>query len=187
MIPKEQLSRLRIFLQDSALSHQGSERKWFADQILAVFRHRLEDFLGENEVGECIQFLVQSGFFHSESFSKQEQLMLREKLFSLLSLMTSDSLRSWSQFSVIAIARNEKSHDRVVKLDSQIKKLRKTAIKSMNTLSAMVCSSSYKLTKTDENESQQIRGMETLFALALLQLYNGDTEAVSVLQVINPY
>ena len=28
--------------------------------------------------------------------------------------------------------------------------------------------------------------METLFALALLQLYNGDTEAVSVLQVTIP-
>jgi hypothetical protein len=139
LIPKEHLSRLRTFLQDSLLTHKDSERKWFADQILTVFRHRFEEFQGEGEVGECIQFLVRYGFFESESFPKQDQQMIREKLFSLLSSMTSDSLQSWGRYSVMAIAKSEKTLGRVVRLDSQIKKLRKSALKRMNSLSLMVC------------------------------------------------
>ena len=36
-----------------------------------------------------------------------------------------------------------------------------------------------------KNDSLQYRGLEMLFALSLLQLYNGDPESVSVLQVLN--
>jgi hypothetical protein len=137
VIPKEDLSGLIKFLQGNVLSRKESERKWFADQILTVFRHRLADFM-EVEVGECIQFLVRHGFFESKSLAKPEQLMIREKLFSLLSSMTSDSLQVWSRYSVIEIAANEKTNDRVVKLDSQIKKIRKSALKCMDHLSSAV-------------------------------------------------
>jgi len=137
LIRKEDLSSLNKFLQDNVLGHQESERKWFADQILTAFRHRLADFM-EADIGECVQFLVRYGFFDSKSFAKPDQVMIREKLFSLLSSMTSDSLRLWSRYSVMKIVANEKTNDRVVKLDSQIKKIRKDALKRMNNLSSAV-------------------------------------------------
>ena len=137
MIPREDLPGLLKFLQANVVSHKESERKWFADQILTAFRHRQEDFMGA-DIGECIQFLVRYGFFESKSFAKPDQLMIREKLFSLLALMTSDSLQLWSRYSVMEIVANEKTNDRVVKLDSQIKKIRKSALKRMNNLSSAV-------------------------------------------------
>jgi len=137
LIPREDLSGLTKFLQGNVVSHKESERKWFADQILTAFRHRQEDVM-EADIRECIQFLVRYGFFESKSFPKPDQLMIREKLFSLLSLMTSDSLQLWSRYSVMEIAANEKTIDRVVKLDSHIKKIRKSALKRMNNLSSAV-------------------------------------------------
>ena len=92
----------------------------------------------EADIGECIQFLVRHGFFDSKSFAKTEQLIIREKLFSLLALMNSDSLQLWSRYSVMEIVANEKTNVRVVKLDSQIKKIRKSALKRMNNLSSVV-------------------------------------------------
>ena len=138
LILKEDLSRLRKFLQENILTYKESQRKWFADQLLAAIRHRLADFIEAGEIAECVQFLVRYGFFESESFAKSDQEMLRQKLFSLLSLMTSAFLQFWSRFSVLEIAVNEKTHDRAVKFDSEIKKIRKDGLKTMNALHSMV-------------------------------------------------
>jgi DNA polymerase phi len=161
------------------------ERKWFADQIVIILRQHLSELQRQKFLfEECLCFFCKYGFFVGGSLSKLDQSMLREKLFSLLSMLIADTTEVWSTYAVLRIETLEEDHKKTVKLDSEIKKIRKAGIKTMKKLQSMVCP----LRKTNlcqrmRKGSQQHRGMEMLFGLSLLQLYNGDTEAVSVLQV----
>jgi hypothetical protein len=90
-------------------------------------------------IESCLRFFAVHGFFESEPLNKADQSMLREKLFSLLSLMISDSSEVWASVAVMQIAKLEDEKlKKVVKLDSAIKKIRKTGLKSMKKLRAMV-------------------------------------------------
>lgn len=64
--------------------------------------------------------------------------MLREKLFSLLSVLISDPDEVWASVAVLQIEKLEEDSKKVVKLDSQIKKIRKSGIKLMKKLRALV-------------------------------------------------
>ena len=64
--------------------------------------------------------------------------MLREKLFSLLALRFSDTTEVWASVAVLEIERLEEEHKKVMKLDSEIKKIRKTAIKRIKKLRSKV-------------------------------------------------
>jgi hypothetical protein len=74
----------------------------------------------------------------SDILSKSDQLMLREKLFSLLSILITDTRKVWSTYAVLQIEMLEKDHKKIVKLDSEIKKIRKAGIKIMKKLRSMV-------------------------------------------------
>jgi len=65
--------------------------------------------------------------------------MLREKLFSLLSLLISDSKDVWASFVVLYIeSLEDQKMKKVIKLDSEIKKIRKQGIKMMKKLRSSV-------------------------------------------------
>lgn len=64
--------------------------------------------------------------------------MMRDKLFSLVSLMLSDSSEVWASVSVLQIATMEDSLTKVVRLDSEIKKIRKAGLKCMKKLRSKV-------------------------------------------------
>lgn len=75
-----------------------------------------------------------------DSLSKSDQSMLRDKLFSLLSMSITDTTEVWSTYAVLRIETLEENHKKTVKLDSEIKKIRKAGIKTMKKLRSMVCS-----------------------------------------------
>lgn len=64
--------------------------------------------------------------------------MLREKLFSALSILIADTSDVWPTIAVLKIESFEDDHKKVVKLDSQIKKIRKEGLKSMKALRKLV-------------------------------------------------
>jgi hypothetical protein len=68
--------------------------------------------------------------------------MLREKLFSLLSVLISDHDEVWASVAVLEIEKLENDHKRMVKLDSEIKKIRKSGTKLMKKLRILVIISS---------------------------------------------
>lgn len=139
LIPFNHIDTLIDFLMANFLNSGDSKKKWFADQFVVLLRHHLNARQGHKAVVQrCLQFFCKYGFFASESLKKSDQSMLREKLFSLLSLLISDSTEVWASYTMLQIETLEEDHKRVVKLDSEIKKIRKTAFKMMKKLRAMV-------------------------------------------------
>jgi DNA polymerase phi len=140
LIPSDQLNTLINFLLEKLLDPRDSERKWFADQLVILLRHHLGVLQQQKAMVErCLQFFCQYGFFANQSLKKPDQSLLREKLFAILSLMVSDSTEVWASYAVLQVERLEDDHKKVIKLDSEIKKIRKSGIKRMKKLRSMVC------------------------------------------------
>ena len=72
--------------------------------------------------------------------TKAEQATLREKLFSLLAMVISDTEEVWATRAVGVIEKLEDNPGvkKVVKLDSEIKKIRKMGLKTMKKLRSQV-------------------------------------------------
>lgn len=135
LIPPAKMELLVNFLWEGLLTPESSERKWFADQFVIVIRHHLNILQQQRAIIErCLHLFCQFGFFTNESLGKSDQLMLREKLFSLLSLLISDTTDVWASYAVLQIETLEENHKRVIKLDSEIKKMRKAGLKMMKKL-----------------------------------------------------
>jgi hypothetical protein len=144
LIPRDEIVAVLKFLGDSILEDtRTGDRKWFADQFILLLRQHLGQLQRKPEViMACLGFFCQHGFFVSPSLSKPDQVMLREKLFSLLSLLISDLEEVWASVVVLEIEKLEDVHKKVVKLDSEIKKIRKSGIKLMKKLRNLVWTSS---------------------------------------------
>jgi hypothetical protein len=145
LIPREEIITVVKFLGDSILEDNTGEgeRKWFADQFILLLRQHLSHFQPQPKVIlGCLQFFCRHGFFASVSLSKSDQLMLREKLFSLLSILISDHEEVWASVAVLEIEKLENDHKKMVKLDSEIKKIRKSGVKLMKKLRILVIISS---------------------------------------------
>jgi hypothetical protein len=127
------------FLTQSFLSLGDSEKKWSADQLIILLRLHFAVLPDQKSViKRYIRFFCQCGFFTSESLKKPDQLILREKLFSLLSFLDSDSTDVWASYAVLQIEKLEEDHKKVNKLDSEIKKIRKAGLKAMKKLRSTV-------------------------------------------------
>jgi hypothetical protein len=139
LIPPAKMESLVNFLWEGLLTPGSSERKWFADQFVILVRHYLNTLQQQRAIIErCLHLFCQFGFFTSKSLGKADQLMLRERLFSLLSLLISDTSDVWGSYSVLQIEMLEENHKKVIKLDSEIKKIRKAGLKTMKRLRNMV-------------------------------------------------
>lgn len=140
LIPSDHLSPLINFLEQSLLNPGDSERKWYADHIVMLLRHHLTVIIQQQKAvaQRCLHFFCEYGFFANESLKKSDQALLREKLFSLLSLFISDSTEVWASYAVLQIGKLEEDHKKVIKLDSEIKKIRKTSLKIMKKLRSIV-------------------------------------------------
>ena len=138
-------------LWEGLLTSESSERKWFAEQFAIVVRRYLNTIPKQRAIIErCLHLFCQFGFFTSESLGKPDQSMLREKLFSLLSLLISDAMDVWPSYTVLQIEKLQESHKKVIKLDSEIKKIRKSGLKMMKKLRNMVFAPPKSLTIADK-------------------------------------
>lgn len=100
---------------------------------------------------DYFDFLCEFGFFITDKdLSKEDRAMLREKLFSALSILIRDKSEVWPTVAVLKIESLEEDHKKDVKLDSQIKKIRKATIKSLKSLRKLVVSS-YDLSLTNRD------------------------------------
>jgi hypothetical protein len=139
LIPPAKMESLVNFLWEGLLTPGSSEQKWFADQFVIVIRHLLNTLPQQRAIIErSLHLFCQFGFFTNKSLGKSDQLMLRERLFSLLSLLIPDTTDVWASYAVLQIEILEESHKKVIKLDSEIKKIRKVGLKMMKKLRNMV-------------------------------------------------
>ena len=130
-------------LSENHIVTKGSsngDRKWWADQQITVLRQHLTTLLGQQRpcLADFINFLCEFGFFTTDRVDKEYQKMLREKLFSALSILIADTSDVWPTIAVLKIESLEDDHKKVVKLDSQIKRIRKEGLKSMKALRKLV-------------------------------------------------
>jgi DNA polymerase phi len=136
LIPAGDLSHLFQFLQSQFLL--SDNKKWFADQILIVFRQHTTTLQQHAQLILAVsEFLCRYAFFKSE-LNDADQSILREKIFSILSILVSDSSEVWASKLVLLLEHLKDQHKRVVKLDSQIKKLQKAAVKNMKSVRKLV-------------------------------------------------
>jgi hypothetical protein len=141
LFPVGDISSIFTLLGDRLLEKKAeeAERRWYADQFVLLLRQQLSQLQQTPEtISGCLNFFCGHGFFVSASLSKSDQSMLREKLFSLLSVLISDPDEVWASVAVLQIEKLEEDSKKVVKLDSQIKKIRKGGIKLMKKLRALV-------------------------------------------------
>ena len=132
----------------------GGQRKWAADQIAPVLRHHIAGFrdITQAVIADCVAFFCQQGFFTSDILKETDQSMLREKLFSLLSILISDTKTVWASDAIQQIEKLEENNKRIVRLDSEIKKLRKSGLKTIKRLRSKVLLS--RTCSPVENEEQ---------------------------------
>ena len=132
----------------------GGQRKWAADQIAPVLRHHIAGFrdITQAVIADCVAFFCQQGFFTSDILKETDQSMLREKLFSLLSILISDTKTVWASDAIQQIEKLEENNKRIVRLDSEIKKLRKSGLKTIKRLRSKVLLS--RTRSPAENEEQ---------------------------------
>jgi hypothetical protein len=141
LIPRDGIVTVLKFLCNSILEKSTGEgdRKWLADQFIVLLRQHLSLSEPQPEVIlVCLNFFCRHGFFVSVSLSKSDQVKLRDKLFSLLSAIMSDPEEVWASVAVLEIEKLEDDHKKVVKLDSEIKKIRRSGIKLMKKLRTLV-------------------------------------------------
>ena len=134
----EQLIAISEFLMASILNQGEVDRKWLVDQLIVLARQASRIPSEDNAcIKTCINFLCKHGFFVG-CIAESDRSMLREKLFSLVAIMTSDSSEIWPAVAVLEIKGMEKEYKRVVKLDSEIKTIRKVALKTLKRLRSTV-------------------------------------------------
>jgi len=140
-------------LSENAIVHRNKDRRWYADQQIIVLRQHLTMLLEHHRprLMDYFDFLCEFGFFITDKdLSKEDRAMLREKLFSALSILIRDKSEVWPTVAVLKIESLEEDHKKDVKLDSQIKKIRKATIKSLKSLRKLVVSS-YDLSLTNRD------------------------------------
>ena len=138
LIPSDHTPQIITFLTTSILSPQSAEgeKKWYADQILLLLRQPTRQ---SNTVLEGLEFFCRHGFFVSPTLTKPEQTVLREKLFSLLAVLIGDKEEIWATRAVLMVDKLEdEGGKKVIKLDSEIKRIRKTGLKTMKKLRSQV-------------------------------------------------
>jgi len=138
LIPEDEMDDILSFLMEAFLNQGNADRKWFADQLVVVFRQRWTSLQGrKRKIKPTIQFLCKHGFFKNPSLTASDQSVLRERLFSLLSILISDPKTVWPSYAVSEIENLDEKL--IVKLDSKIRKIRKSGLKMMKKLGSLVC------------------------------------------------
>jgi hypothetical protein len=142
LIPRGDIIAVLKFLGESILEQntgENGERGWFADQFILLLRQHLSQLQPQPEVIlACLNFFCQHGFFVSPLLLKSDLVILWAKLLSLLLVLFSDLEEVWPSVAVLEIDKLEDVHKKVVKLDSEIKKIRKSEIKLMKKLHNLV-------------------------------------------------
>jgi len=136
MIRPDSLDETLAFLAAKITYPGDIERRWYADQMIHLLRQHPQ--ATEAFRGTLVSF-SRYGFFTFSTLTKRDHEMLREKLFSFLALRISDPGEVWPSVVVLEIEKLEEDKlKKVIKLDSEIKKIRKKAFKRMKKLRSKV-------------------------------------------------
>lgn len=137
LLPATQISSIISFLTTKTLSKTAAEgeKKWYIDQILLILRQPSRQ---QDTILQGLDFFCRQAFF-SSTLTKSEQTVLREKLFSLLANLIGDKDEVWPTRAVMMVEKVEdEGVKKLVKLDSEIKKIRKAGLKTMKKLRSQV-------------------------------------------------
>ena len=137
LLPATQISSIISFLTTKILSKTAAEgeKKWYMDQILLILR---QPSRRHDTISQALGFFCRQAFF-SSTLTKSEQTVLREKLFSLLANLIGDKDEVWPTTAVMMVEKvGDEGIKKIVKFDSEIKKIRKAGLKTMKKLRSQV-------------------------------------------------
>jgi DNA polymerase phi len=138
LLSTTQIPSIISFLTTKILSKTAAEgeKKWYIDQILVILRQPSRQ---QDAVEQGLEFFCREGFFVSSTLTKSDKTVLRERLFSLLANLISDKDEVWATRAVMMVEKMEdEGAKKVIKLDSEIKKIRKAGLKTMKKLRSQV-------------------------------------------------
>ncbi|AMD20168.1 HCR018Wp [Eremothecium sinecaudum] len=134
---------------------------------------------------QLLQYIVKLAFFdlndkigpHSQTNNEELQSLAKERLFSILGelipLSKSTNSTTWSYVTLQILLTNAKTATLSLKLDKELEEVAKKALETLVNIRA------------DYNNPEadlKLKSLEQLLSVCLLQLYAGDTDAVSVLE-----
>ncbi|KAJ5533166.1 hypothetical protein N7494_009718 [Penicillium frequentans] len=170
----------------------ASNRQFIAGLLLSVVRGKAatgnsddseDDF--QSTLEQILSILVRFAYFPNTSnvssapqpaLSQATQEMLRNRINSSLnSLLTSQTYASTIPYAVVKqirdAAKSEEYGKFIINIDDKIQESVKTAFKSLKKLS----------TKEQKGDTSGISAFKLLYSMTVLQVYNGDPDAVSML------
>ncbi|KAF3934967.1 hypothetical protein ABW19_dt0209445 [Dactylella cylindrospora] len=161
----------------------GRSRQWAADQLLSMVRsNKIE--LHKSWVSEIINFLAEYGYFNIESpdisgdlsISPATQATLRTRLSSCLSeLLQRSEFRDtvWSAKAILLIQkrREEGNNEFAIPIDETIDNQASRVTKIVS-----------KLDKKSPTSGSRQCAFELMYSLLLLQLFNGEPDAMDMLE-----
>ena len=173
----------------------GVRRQWAADQILSVVRSG-KAVKAESWLRNAVEVLVAFGYFDIADKKKNtpaipisaaSQAMFRARLMSCLTHLISlkdtivqegedHNAETWPYIAfktLTELEEKKKSHRLVVEFDDEISKALQKAATAVEKLRAKRASNPADI---------QLRSFELLYSLVILQVYNGESDALSVLE-----
>lgn len=202
-ISNETLSQLiNLFLSQVHTSNDLKHIRFILDMVLHIVRNHKSDLTNNTKqvVLPLLKGLVEFTYFvdgknsikksemNKQSFNDEDAEKLefeqnlselsQERLYSILSELTivpTNDDHSWQFYALQDILSLEKSAKLKNQLDKSLLEVKKSALNILNIISK------------DGKEHSKNKGLEALLSICLLQLYNGDTESVSVIEELCEY
>ena len=169
----------------------ASRRQIFADQLLFAVRSRPVDSISETAVSEwsvCIEqllnFFVDVAYFSPKlaaepPVSKSSQDVFRSRISSCLThLIAKAEDPAQFPYHVVTIIRiREQGNENSQPLFDADDNIRKTVVRAWKTLDKL----RLKADKPQSSGQNLLRAFKLLYSLTILQTYNGDSDAVTIL------
>ncbi|CAH00203.1 DNA-directed DNA polymerase [Kluyveromyces lactis] len=163
--------------QDQSTKDSFNLTRFIFDTFLHITRaHKTR--LESHWVKPLLSAIIKAAFFNESDNSKLSELA-KERLYSILGELISEPSKSsgdistWPYIALQIILKIEGSGSTLsIDLDEDLESVRKSAIKSLK----------QNHSDNKNNTNPKLNGLELLLSVAILQLYAGDEESVSILQ-----
>lgn len=157
-------------LNESSLSEHKAQLQFVLDTMLHAVRGHKSELKSEIITNSILRPVISLAFFSDKD--EHATNLAKERFYSLLSEIThlNDGGHSYQNVALRLICEAEDTgRELTTKLDDTLKNVKDEALKTLRSISS-------------NEQNPQSRGLEMIISMCLLQLYSGESEAVSVIE-----
>ncbi|CDO93434.1 unnamed protein product [Kluyveromyces dobzhanskii CBS 2104] len=161
---------------DQSTNENVNLTRFIFDTLLHVIRaHKTQ--IDSHFVKPVLSAMIKTAFFNESGNAKVSEVA-RERLYSVLGELLNAPVKadkkvsSWPYVALQIIFKTELSIPLSIELDEELESVRKAAVATLKEIHS----------SNKNNSNSTLKGLELLLSVAILQLYSGDEESVSILQ-----